>query len=159
MITRESLSKSKVSTQVPLDSIAVSDADHGGQGEKEKKKVLVVIDDEICGAILDVSFQRMLKKNALPALGQSLGALELWNEDFDGKVDFSQYRSRLVIVIPLILFCERENFAWFLSLLTWAIYRWVICWILTLIKSRNVVILVHRCMYCVNACYEVAQWI
>lgn len=111
MITRESLSKSKVSAQVPVDSIAVSDADHGGQGEKEKKKVLVVIDDEICGAILDVSFQRMLKKNALPALGQSLGALELWNEDFDGKVDFSQYRSRLVIVIPLIIFCERENFA------------------------------------------------
>lgn len=63
--------------------------------EKEKKRVSLFITDEIYSTILDVSFKRMLKKSA----NSSSGLLELWNEELEGKSDFSNYRTKLVCLV------------------------------------------------------------
>lgn len=60
--------------------------------------------DDICGALLDVSFQRMLKRDVQNGVIPSVGTLELWSDEFDGKGDFGQYRSRLLELIRLIAF-------------------------------------------------------
>ncbi|KAJ3669542.1 hypothetical protein LUZ60_011492 [Juncus effusus] len=65
--------------------------------DKEKKGISAFITEEICTTILDITLQRMLKKSAL-----SGDNLELWNDELDGKGDFSQYRSRLLDIIKLI---------------------------------------------------------
>jgi exportin-5 len=67
----------------------------GSSTEKEKKGVSVFITDEIYSTILDVSFKRMLKKSA----SSSSSLLELWNEELEGKSDFSNYRTRLVCLV------------------------------------------------------------
>lgn len=68
-----------------------------GQTENEKRKMLALVTDDICTAILDTSFQRMLRKEKVHSgMIPTVGTLELWSDDFDSKVDFSQYRSRLV---------------------------------------------------------------
>lgn len=91
---RDSVSKLKIAAQIAGDnSTANNSATVSGKAEKEKKGVQIIINDDICGALLDVSFQRMLKKNAQPG---GIGTLELWSDEFDGKGDFSQYRSKLV---------------------------------------------------------------
>lgn len=65
--------------------------------DSEKRKMLALVNDEVCSAILDISFQRMLRKEKVhPGLALTDRSLELWTDDFDSKVDFSQYRSRLV---------------------------------------------------------------
>ncbi|CAA6654220.1 unnamed protein product [Spirodela intermedia] len=61
----------------------------------------VFINDDICSSILDVSFQRMLKKTVQSGAA-SVEPLELWNSELDVKVDFSQYRSKLLELIRLI---------------------------------------------------------
>ncbi|XP_077218099.1 ARM repeat superfamily protein isoform X1 [Tasmannia lanceolata] len=99
-LMRESVSKPKISAQVPGDH-SVSGF---GQADKEKKGVPIIINDDICSAILDVSFLRMLKEKVQPGTNLSAGALELWSDDFDGKGDFSQYRSRLLELIRFIAF-------------------------------------------------------
>lgn len=67
------------------------------QVDNEKRKILSFVNDDICSAILDISFQRLLKKEkVLPAMALSLGSLELWSDDIEGKGDFGQYRSKLV---------------------------------------------------------------
>ena len=67
------------------------------QVDNEKRKILSFVNDDACSAILDISFQRMLKREkVLPAMAPSLGSLELWSEDVEGKGDFGQYRSKLV---------------------------------------------------------------
>lgn len=67
-----------------------------------EKGVAVRISDDFCADILDVSFQRMLKKN--PTVGATLSdsSLEIWTDDFASKGEFSQYRSRLLELIRLI---------------------------------------------------------
>lgn len=71
--------------------------------DSEKRKMIALVNDEVCSAILDISFQRMLKKEKVhPGLALTDRSLELWSDDFDSKVDFSQYRSRLLEVIRLI---------------------------------------------------------
>ncbi|KAK1664794.1 hypothetical protein QYE76_052953 [Lolium multiflorum] len=70
----------------------------GSSTEKEKKGVSVFITDEIYSTILDVSFKRMLKKSA----SSSSSLLELWNEELEGKSDFSNYRTRLLDLIRVV---------------------------------------------------------
>lgn len=84
---RDLLSKQKIAAQL------AGDAD----GDKEKKNILSFVNDSICSAILDISFQRMLKRDKVPpGMAPSLGPLELWNDDVEGKGDFGQYRSKSV---------------------------------------------------------------
>ncbi|KAK6139371.1 hypothetical protein DH2020_026879 [Rehmannia glutinosa] len=74
-----------------------------GQADTEKRKILALITDDICSALLDTSFQRMLKKEKVHSgMAPTVGTLELWSDDFDSKVDFSQYRSRLLELIRFI---------------------------------------------------------
>ncbi|XXG80699.1 hypothetical protein AAC387_Pa09g1507 [Persea americana] len=102
VLMRDSVSKLKIAAQIAGDNSAANNsATVSGKAEKEKKGVQIIIDDDICGALLDVSFQRMLKKNAQPG---AIGTLELWSDEFDGKGDFSQYRSKLVELIRLVAF-------------------------------------------------------
>ena len=72
-----------------LGSVGVSST------EKEKKRVSLFITDEIYSTLLDVSFKRMLKKSA----NSSSSLLELWNEELEGKSDFSNYRTKLVCLV------------------------------------------------------------
>ena len=94
---RESGSKQKSAAQA---SGEISVAFDSVRQAEEKKGVSAFTSDDICAVILDVSLQRMLKKNAAPGPTPSIEALELWSDEFDGKSDFGQYRSRLVW-IPL----------------------------------------------------------
>ncbi|XP_047052898.1 protein HASTY 1 isoform X4 [Lolium rigidum] len=70
----------------------------GSSTEKEKKGLSVFVTDEIYSTILDVSFKRMLKKSA----SSSSSLLELWNEELEGKSDFSNYRTRLLDLIRVV---------------------------------------------------------
>lgn len=89
------MSKPKVVPQAGGENF-VANSSGSGQTDKEKKGILIVNED-ICSAIMDVSLLRMLKREKVsPGTTLSLGALELWSDEFDGKGEFSQYRSRLV---------------------------------------------------------------
>lgn len=95
------MSKPKISTHSAADSSAVSGSG-SGEVENAKKKTLSFVNDDFCGAILDTSFPRMLKREKiLPETALSMGVLELWSDDFEGKGKFSQYRSRLVCFIGI----------------------------------------------------------
>ncbi|PON69489.1 Exportin [Trema orientale] len=73
------------------------------QMDNEKRKILSFVNDDICSAILDISFQRMLKREkVLPAMAISMGSLELWSDDIEGKGDFGQYRSKLLELAKFI---------------------------------------------------------
>ncbi|PON73945.1 Exportin [Parasponia andersonii] len=73
------------------------------QMDNEKRKILSFVNDDICSAILDISFQRMLKREkVLPAMAISMGLLELWSDDIEGKGDFGQYRSKLLELVKFI---------------------------------------------------------
>lgn len=81
-----------------------------GRTENEKKKLLALVTDDICAAILETSFVRMLRKEKVQSeMLATVGPLELWSNDFDNRIDFSNYRSRLVcphdhiIVVPIVL--------------------------------------------------------
>ncbi|XP_043722647.1 protein HASTY 1 [Telopea speciosissima] len=103
-LMRDLLTKPKFAVQSTGE---ISAANNPGPGslhvDKEKKGILVFTNDDICGVILDVSFQRMLKKEKVSSgTTLSLGALELWNDEFDSKGDFSQYRSKLLELIRFV---------------------------------------------------------
>ncbi|CAJ2631548.1 unnamed protein product [Trifolium pratense] len=99
MLMRDIMSKPKNSTHSAADSSAVS----GSGSENAKKKTLSFVNDDFCGAMFDTSFPRLLKREKiLPGTALSLGALELWSEDFDDKSKFSQYRSRLLELIKFV---------------------------------------------------------
>ncbi|KAL8545620.1 hypothetical protein ACS0TY_005666 [Phlomoides rotata] len=96
LLMRDLISKSKT---------GVADDSNMGTGrtENEKRKILALVTDEICTAILDTSFQRMLRKEKTHfEMMPNAGTLELWSDDFDGKIDFSNYRSRLLELIRFI---------------------------------------------------------
>ncbi|EPS62225.1 hypothetical protein M569_12567, partial [Genlisea aurea] len=93
-LLRDLISKSKASmagnTYVVSESVS----------NVERRKVLSLVTDDICSALLDTAFLRMLKKEKIPPhFSPTVTSLELWSDDFDGKVDFSQYRSRLLDLI------------------------------------------------------------
>ncbi|KAL5996000.1 hypothetical protein ACLOJK_026073 [Asimina triloba] len=103
-LMRELTPKQKAVSQTVGDNSVVGSSISGqGQLDKDKKGVALLVNDDICGAILEVSFQRMLKKS-VQAVTTSAGALELWSEEFEGKGDFSQYRSRLLDLFRLVAF-------------------------------------------------------
>ncbi|XP_074320869.1 protein HASTY 1 [Silene latifolia] len=82
---------------------AVSSVTGSGQAEKVKKEILNLINDDYCGAILDISFLRLLRKEKIsPETMVSLGQLELWSDDFEDKGEFSQYRSKLMELIRFV---------------------------------------------------------
>lgn len=95
---RDLMSKSKLSVHSSGEGSAANNADsNSAQVDNEKRKILSFLNDDICSTILDISFQRMLKKERLiTGKALSLGALELWSDDYEGKGDFGQYRSRVV---------------------------------------------------------------
>ncbi|KAK4414228.1 protein HASTY 1 [Sesamum alatum] len=95
-LMRDLMSKSKTALTDGLNTGT-------GQANNEKRKMLALVTDDICCAILDMSFQRMLMKEKVhPGIAPAIGTLELWSDDFDSKVDFSQYRSRLLELIRFI---------------------------------------------------------
>lgn len=92
-LMRDIMSKSKTGL--------VDDPNIGtGQTENEKKKLLALVTDDICTAILETSFLRMMRKEKVHSeMIPTGGTLELWSDDFDSKVDFSNYRTRLLELI------------------------------------------------------------
>lgn len=99
-LMRDLMSKPKVVAHSAGDN---SLSTGSGQADSEKRKILGFVNDDICSAILDVSFQRMLKREkVLPGTEHTLGALELWSDDFEGRGDFGQYRSRLSELIRFV---------------------------------------------------------
>ncbi|PWA66254.1 Armadillo-like helical [Artemisia annua] len=72
------------------------------QADNYKQRILSFVNDEICSVLLDTSFQRMLKKEKLnPGHEVFAGNLELWNDKFESKGEFSPYRSKLLELIRL----------------------------------------------------------
>ncbi|KAL3516211.1 hypothetical protein ACH5RR_023113 [Cinchona calisaya] len=99
-LMRDLVSKSKV---VPGDNSVDNISLRSEQTDNEKKRIIAFVNDDICSAILDISFQRILKKEKLhPQSALLVGTLELWSNDFEGKGDFSQYRSRLLELIRFV---------------------------------------------------------
>lgn len=93
---RDLMSKPKNSANSAADSSATGGSGPG-EGENSKKMIFSLVNESVCGAILDTSFSHMVKKEKLlPETVASLGVLELWSDDIEGKGEFSQYRSRLV---------------------------------------------------------------
>ncbi|XP_047337469.1 protein HASTY 1 isoform X2 [Impatiens glandulifera] len=102
-LLRDLLSKPKILTPTTADGSAIILNSALGHGSKEKKNLLALLNDDICTAILDTSFRRLVKKEKiLPGSSFSSGSLELWNEDFEGKGEFSQYRSKLLELIRFV---------------------------------------------------------
>lgn len=102
-LMRDLMSKPKGASHPAGDGSTNNNVDSSGQVNNEKRKILSYVNDDICSAILDISFQRMLKKEkVLPGMDLSLVPLELWSEGFEGKGDFGQYRSRLLELIKFI---------------------------------------------------------
>ncbi|KAJ4719575.1 protein HASTY 1 [Melia azedarach] len=102
-LMRDLMSKSKA-VHSTGDGSGVNNTDSSsGQVDSEKRKILSFVNDDICGAILDISFQRTVKKEkVVPGTTFPLGALELWSDGFEGKGDFGQYRSRLLDLVKLV---------------------------------------------------------
>ncbi|KAL4323981.1 hypothetical protein GQ457_11G015570 [Hibiscus cannabinus] len=100
-LMRDLMSKPKLSVHSSGDGSSANSADsNSAPVDNEKRKIFSFLNEDICSTILDITFQRMLKKERL-VTGQalSLGVLELWSDDFEGKGDFGQYRSRLFELI------------------------------------------------------------
>ncbi|KAG9148614.1 hypothetical protein Leryth_017379 [Lithospermum erythrorhizon] len=76
--------------------------EQAGQENIEKSKLLASVNGDVCNAILDTSFIRILKKEKIHGTKMSIGNLELWSDDFEGKGEFSHYRSRLLDLIRLV---------------------------------------------------------
>lgn len=94
---RDLLFKSK--TTVHGDNSVGNISTGSGHADNEKKKILAFVNDDICSVMLDICFRHMLKKEKVhPRSAILVGTLELWSDDFEGKGDFGQYRSRLVCV-------------------------------------------------------------
>ncbi|KAK8468735.1 hypothetical protein PHAVU_006G097400 [Phaseolus vulgaris] len=102
VLMRDLMSKPKNSIHSAADSSAVGSTG-SGEVENAKKKSLSFVGDDYCGAILDTSFPRMLKREKiLHETTTTLGVLELWSEDFECKGTFSLYRSRLLELIRFV---------------------------------------------------------
>ncbi|XP_068317682.1 protein HASTY 1-like isoform X2 [Pyrus communis] len=84
-------------------AVARSAGDGSDPVDFEKRKILSFLNDEICSAILYVSFQHMLKREkVIHGTTISLGQLELWSDDVEDKGTFGQYRSKLLELIKLV---------------------------------------------------------
>ncbi|GMH10461.1 hypothetical protein Nepgr_012302 [Nepenthes gracilis] len=98
-LLRDLLSKPKVAMHANGDGSIT----FFGEADNAKIKILSFVNEEMCTTILDVSFQRLLRKEKVPAeTAFSLAPLELWSDDFEGKGEFSQYRSKLLELIRFV---------------------------------------------------------
>lgn len=96
-LMRDLVSKPKPAHASGDSSLNTSDSI---QADTEKKKISSFISDDMFSIMLDISFQRMVRREKLlPGTALSLGKLELWSDDFEGKGDFAQYRSRLAELV------------------------------------------------------------
>lgn len=78
-----------------------------GQGSIEKRKILPFISDDVCSWLLEIAFQRVLKKEKVMIGSSFFGDLiELWSEDFEGNGDFGQYRSKLLELIRFVAYMK-----------------------------------------------------
>ncbi|KAG6487021.1 protein HASTY 1-like [Zingiber officinale] len=102
VIMREPVSKGKSSGHSLGENFVGNLGIASKPSEKEKIIMSVLVNDDICAAILDISFLRMLKKNPSAGNLSTQNDFELWDDEFDSKTDFSQYRSRLLELIKLI---------------------------------------------------------
>lgn len=94
---RDLIPKPKATAHPSGEGSSAGGVDSSSQVDSEKKRTLSLISDDISSALLDVSFERMLKKEKVPpGIALSLGSLELWCDEFEGKGDFGPYRSKLV---------------------------------------------------------------
>lgn len=101
-LMRELIQKPKVTHPTSGANCDKSDSS-AGEFVKDRKGLLRYFNDEICSAILDVSFQRLIKREKVsPESALLLGTLELWSDEFEGKGEFSQYRSRMLEFIRLV---------------------------------------------------------
>uniref|UniRef100_A0A9I9CJ70 Protein HASTY 1 n=1 Tax=Cucumis melo TaxID=3656 RepID=A0A9I9CJ70_CUCME len=103
-LMRDLVSKLKVTTHSTGD---LSKPNYQGSSsaspDNERRSILSFMNDDICTVILDISFKRLLKKEKVSTnMAPLLGGLELWSDDFDGKGDFSQYRSKLLELIKFL---------------------------------------------------------
>ncbi|KAK6911456.1 Exportin-5, C-terminal domain [Dillenia turbinata] len=103
-LVRDSTPKPKSIIHATGENSAVSSSSSGsGQAEHEKRKILNVVNDDIFAVILDTSFIRLLKREkVLAETALSLGALELWSDDFEG-------RENLVNILELIRLVASEK--------------------------------------------------
>ncbi|GAB2277547.1 histone deacetylase [Dionaea muscipula] len=102
-LLRDQLSKPKIASHSSGDGSFSTLGSTGSSSGNERQKVLTLVNDDMFGMMLDISFQRLLKKEKIPPdTAVSLGALELWSDDFEGTGDFSQYRSRLLELIRFV---------------------------------------------------------
>ncbi|XP_019092149.1 PREDICTED: protein HASTY 1-like [Camelina sativa] len=98
---RDLLRKPKAATYLSGEGSSTGGVVSSSQVDSEKKKrLLSLINDDISGSLLDVSFQRMSKKeNVPPGVTVSIGPLELWSDEFEGKGGFGPYRSKLDVAV------------------------------------------------------------
>ncbi|KAF5740577.1 ARM repeat superfamily protein isoform 1 [Tripterygium wilfordii] len=101
---RDLMSKPKSVSLSAGDGSATNSVGSGlGPVDNEKNKILNFLHDDLYSAMLDISFQRMLKREKIhPETVMSLGPLELWSDDFEGKGDFGQYRSKLLELVRFV---------------------------------------------------------
>lgn len=100
-LMRDLLFKSKIA--VHGDNSVGNISTGSGHADIERKKMLGFVNDDICCVILDICFRHMLKKEKThPRSAILVGTLELWSDDFEGKGDFGQYRSRLLELIRFV---------------------------------------------------------
>ncbi|TYI46787.1 hypothetical protein E1A91_D13G128800v1 [Gossypium mustelinum] len=111
VLLRDAMSKPKLSVHSSGDGLTATNVDSTlAQVDEEKRKILSFLNDDICSTILDISFQRMLKKEKLMTeTALSPGILELWSDDFESKGDFGQYRSRLDLAVMESMQMALEN--------------------------------------------------
>ncbi|PPS05060.1 hypothetical protein GOBAR_AA15608 [Gossypium barbadense] len=85
VLLRDAMSKPKLSVHSSGDGLTATNVDSTlAQVDEEKRKILSFLNDDICSTILDISFQRMLKKEKLMTeTALSPGILELWSDDFE----------------------------------------------------------------------------
>ncbi|XP_058188145.1 protein HASTY 1 [Rhododendron vialii] len=102
-LLRDIASKQKNVAHASTDGLVKNLTSGLGQGVNEKQKVSIFVTNDVCSCLLDISFQRMLKKErVLPGSALPVGSLELWSDDLEGKGDFGQYRSKLLELIRII---------------------------------------------------------
>ncbi|KAL8098285.1 protein HASTY 1-like [Apium graveolens] len=102
-LLRDLLSKPKVIQQASADSSLNNLSSGPKQADDGKMNIVTFLTEDIYSIMLEISFQRMLKKERVHSgTAHGIGALELWSDDIEGKGEFSQYRSRLTELIRLI---------------------------------------------------------
>uniref|UniRef100_A0A7N0V092 Protein HASTY 1 n=1 Tax=Kalanchoe fedtschenkoi TaxID=63787 RepID=A0A7N0V092_KALFE len=104
---RDILSKTKMNTAAVGERISSNTSLVTVPDDLVKFKITSFFTDDICSTLLDVCFQRMVQKEKISPISVFFnGSLELWSDDFEGKVEFGQYRSKLIELVRLLSSCK-----------------------------------------------------